>query len=268
MNIKEKEQALPTFFEKDGYTFVFTGSSLKLFSVNSNIRNVRIPTKINNIPVTKIGRNCFRGNKNIKNIAIPSSIVEIEGLAFADCSALTKISLPKSLLRLGSNVFDGCTNLKSIGLPESLQYMTNNPFKGCVNLEKILVSPKNKFFIIVDGVLYTHDRKSLICYPAGLNNELYEILPETETIKSCAFYGAKKIKKVFFSKSIKYIDTMAFANCESLSSIKIPNNVAYLSPYVFKACTSLQKVQIHRPLKKGEQDAFIQCDKLSKILVH
>lgn len=44
-------------------------------------------------------------------------------------------------------------------------------FNGCPNLKEFKVSENNAHFKVIDGVLYSKDGKTLVCYPQsrGLN---------------------------------------------------------------------------------------------------
>ena len=64
-------------------------------------KNVRIPEKINNVPVVIIGDNAFRG-RQINKVRFPRSLQIIGAGAFAD-NNLTRVVLPASI----ETVFDG-----------------------------------------------------------------------------------------------------------------------------------------------------------------
>ena len=52
-------------------------------------KNIIIPDKYKNLPVTKIESKAFYQNTNIESITIPQSIIEIGVDAFAECNKLT-----------------------------------------------------------------------------------------------------------------------------------------------------------------------------------
>ena len=121
---------------------------------------VRIPDRINNLPVveieqgafhvqrglitsvvipntvTKIGRQVFYMQQNLTSVTLPTSLVEIESGAFQDCTALTSISLPASIRTIGGAAFRGCTGLTTVTIPTSVTRITfgTNAFIGATNV--------------------------------------------------------------------------------------------------------------------------------------
>lgn len=94
-----------------------------------------------------------------------------------DPANLKSVTLPDSLISIGDYAFAKCTGLTKITIPASVQYIGIAPFAGCSSLESVEVSPENKYFTVVDGVLYTKDMTELIYCPK-LDNESFE-LPES-----------------------------------------------------------------------------------------
>ena len=121
---------------------------------------VRIPDRINNLPVveiggsafhvsrglitsvvipntvTKIGDRAFFMQQNLTSVTLPTSLVEIELNAFQDCTALTSISLPASIRTIGVGVFRNCTALTTVTIPTSVTRITfgTNVFQGAPNV--------------------------------------------------------------------------------------------------------------------------------------
>jgi hypothetical protein len=121
---------------------------------------VRIPDRINNLPVveiggsafhvsrglitsvvipntvTKIGDRAFFMQQNLTSVTLPTSLVEIELNAFQDCTALTSISLPASIRTIGGGVFRNCTALTTVTIPTSVTRITfgTNVFTGATNV--------------------------------------------------------------------------------------------------------------------------------------
>lgn len=141
-----------------------------------NVSVIKIPEKINSIPVTEIGENAFysdmiesvilpEGLRKIgksafeychilEEIVIPSTVEKIEEDAFHNCSTLRKIILNEGLKEIGCQAF-AHTNLKNLDCPDSLEVIHNNAFEDTslvsVNFGKNLrMIGDNAFYCCVD----------------------------------------------------------------------------------------------------------------------
>lgn len=123
-------------------------------------KKVVVPNKLNGLPVTGVGVNCFSRNhmeeivlpnsvltigiqafstaQNLRSVDLGSSLVRIEGAAFEFCSALERIELPSSLVRIDDCAFEN-TGLRSIEFPEGLRKIGVVAFSGCAKLERVII---------------------------------------------------------------------------------------------------------------------------------
>ena len=178
------------------------------------------------------------------DLTIPDSldghpVVEIEGEAFAENTALTSVKLPASLQEMGAWAFKNCTSLKSVFIPKSLDYCAgagDGPFAGCTALDTITFET---------GV--TQIAAGLFASCPGLTKI---VIPDTvTTIDECAFSSCKNLEKVTFSPSITSIGYLAFESCP-LTSVELPASLQEMSFHVFKNCTSLKSVFIPKSLDR------------------
>jgi len=58
---------------------------------------VRIPPRIQNLPVTSIWENAFRDRKSLTAITIPDGVTSIGSAAFCGCTRLVTIAIPNSV---------------------------------------------------------------------------------------------------------------------------------------------------------------------------
>ncbi|MBQ8718249.1 MAG: S-layer homology domain-containing protein, partial [Clostridia bacterium] len=141
--------------------------------------------------------------------------------AFRNCSSLTNLVIPEGVQSINQEVFFGCSSLKSLSLPSTLTYITFMPitgdsaFSGCSNLTEVNVSPDNRRYCSVDGVVYTKDKKGLLFYPTGLQGK-YEIPAGVVYIGEYAFSGHSGITELVFSSEIQNIGRAAFRHADSL----------------------------------------------------
>ena len=115
-------------------------------------------------------------------------------------------------------------------IPESFFYPSiNSPeFR---DLEKIEVSPENKYYCSVDGVLFTKDMKTLIKYPKHKKDNFYKIPNTVTTIFRGAFFGAVNLKKIDLGSSLVKIEKHAFCKCINLVKFKIPKTLKFIGAY-------------------------------------
>jgi hypothetical protein len=96
----------------------FIGNNFWIMKYLGTERDVIIPEKFNNCPVTTIHDNVF-ANNNLTNVIIPKSIKFIGYSAFAS-NNLTNVIIPNSVTYIGYEAFYG-NELTSIIIPEKLQ---------------------------------------------------------------------------------------------------------------------------------------------------
>ena len=145
----------------------------------------------------------------------------------------------KTVTSIGESAFSGCRALTNIKLPDSVTSMGVNPFAGCGRLKNIQVSPEQPVFTVIDGVLFNKEEKSLICYPAGKQEEAYEVPQGIQQIKSEAFYGCSALTSIELPDSVTSIGEYAFYDCSALTSIELPDGVTSIGDQAFWGCNNL-----------------------------
>jgi hypothetical protein len=155
----------------DGFEWYKVGNGIVITGYNGTATAVRIPDRIDNLPVveiengafqpgssegntfgitsvvipntvTRIGESAFRSQSNLTSVTLPTSLIEIGATAFRSCSALTSISLPASIRTIGLSAFNGCTALTTVTIPASVTRITfgANAFQGVTNLNAVSVA--------------------------------------------------------------------------------------------------------------------------------
>ena len=127
----------------------------------------------------------------------------------------------KTVTSIRDGAFAECSSLTSIELPDSVTSMGLNLFADCWRLKNIQVSPEQPVFAVIDGVLFNKAEKSLICYPAGKQEEAYEVPQGIQQIKSYAFYDCSALTSIKLPDSVTSIGVNLFAGCESLKNIQV-----------------------------------------------
>lgn len=162
-----------------------------LYDVQSGI-SVKIPEKIANIPVTKIGEGAFCGNTKIQSLMIPAGIREIGNGAMESMSSLNKITVDKD------NQFYSSEGgvLFNKDKTELLLYPQDSYNRTYSTPDSVKVIAKRAFENCKIGILV-------------LNSGL-------EKIGDKAFYNSSRLSTVTIPETVKEIGIWAFWNATNL----------------------------------------------------
>ena len=115
------------------------GKGIIIDSYDGTATAVRVPDRINNLPVVEINMNAFNaisGVTRITSVVIPNTVTKIGDAAFGGQSEITSITLPSSLIEIGRNAFQGC-GFTSITLPASVRTIGIGAFATCRALTSV-----------------------------------------------------------------------------------------------------------------------------------
>lgn len=172
-----------------------------------NVRNIIIPDKYNNLPVTKIADRAFEGVTSIESVFIPDSVTSAGYGAFRNCGNLTSAVFSGNT-ELGERVFENCSKLERVTLPDNLTEIKNMTFRCCASLQEIEI-------------------------PSGVSK-----------IGEQAFYECKKISSVTLPAVLTSIGSQAFSSCEKLTEITLPASVRTLGENAFSGCVGLASLSV------------------------
>ncbi len=268
----------------DSVTFIEEAAFICCF----DLENVQLPKNIKAIPNAMFGT-C----RSLKEISIPQTVKSIGNCAFTYCKNLEKVNWEgkSKLQKIGREAFAIC-NIKKMTLPASVKKIGS---AGVSGTHFIQVEKNNKNFKSKNGVLFSRDGKTLVCYPNKKKGGTYKIpkgvktigsysfssndgwgddnlylkkliMPDSVTVvKKGAFVGAKKLKTVRFSKKLKRIEEDAF--CCNLTSIKLPNSIEYIGKYAFNCDEMKRTIIIPKNVKNLGYHAFTNAHHVKKIVV-
>ena len=222
----------------------------------------------------------------LQTITIPDSVHTIESNAFSNCSALrgarigagmtyipdsmfgndgklSGVVLPPNLQTIGDTAFIN-SGLESIRIPATVTSIGVSAFSGCKWLEEFTVEEGNKVYKSIDGVLFSADKKTLICYPACKYGR-YTVPEGTETIAYGAFRSAYHMTGITFCSTLKEIDDYAFIYCTILNEVTFPKNITRIGENAFRGCSWLVSVTFQNPDVQLDSGAFSDNDVLQSI---
>ena len=169
------------------------------------------------------------------------TFTEIEGgYSVTDCvTDIDVVIIPETykgypVTLIGNGAFQDCTSLTSITIPSSVTSIGSYAFSGCTSLESIIVDENNTAYKLIDGVLYSKDGTTLVCYPAGKKDTSFTIPSSVTSIGRDAFYGCTSLTSVTIPESVTSIGSFAFYNCTSLESVIIPSSVMTVGSVAFR----------------------------------
>lgn len=234
-----------------------------------------------------IGINLFYQCKNLTAITLPISAKTIKMYAFNRCEGLTDLVIPCQSIE--ADAICNCVNLETVRLSSAVKLFDGGNLYGCPKLTTMAVDNDNQNYIVIDGVLYSKDKKTIVKYPMGKEGSSFAIpntvvtigekafyysflesifIPESVTkIESSAFINNIKLNNVELPNSIKKIGYMAFWGCRSITSIVIPSGLQEIESSVFYSCANLREVTIGKSITKIASDAFDNCSTLQKFSV-
>lgn len=112
--LEEENFTDPKLFKFDKFNGTITKYS------DRGPKDVVIPSAINGVAVTSIGKNAFK-EKGITSVFIPDSVISIEENAFSG-NLIASLVIPKSVTTIGKSAF--CNNqMTSVIIPESITWI-------------------------------------------------------------------------------------------------------------------------------------------------
>jgi hypothetical protein len=127
------------------------GKGIEITEYVGKRTEVRIPPRIQNLPVTSIGESAF-SLKNITRVTIPNSVTNIGREAFSYCTSLTNIIIPNSVTSIGGDAFYHCYSLTSVSIPDSVTRIEDFTFFNCTNITSVTIP--NSITFIGDSAFY------------------------------------------------------------------------------------------------------------------
>ena len=232
--------------------------------------SVSIPSTIDGLPVTSIGR-AFGECSSLTSVTIPSSVTSIDSRAFDGCSSLTDINVNSSNQSYKS--IDGVIFSKdskkleiypqgkketSYTVPYGTTSIETEAFYGCSNLTSIIIS---------DGVTSIGNQAFAKC--TGLTNIT---IPDSVTIiDKRAFSGCSKLSNIIIPNSVKTIGNEAFEDCKNLKNITLPDTMEEIGGAAFVGCSSLTSITLPYGItglfNGAEGGLFQDCSSLKSIII-
>ena len=200
------------------------------------------------------------------NYTIPNGVINIQSMAFWECSLLTGVTIPNSVTSIGERAFKACNSLTSIDIPNSVISIESGALTGCSNLTAINIAENNQLYSSVDGVLFNKNKTILMQYPRGKTGN-YTIPNSVTNIGGYAFGQCDGLTSLNIPNNVISIDASAFDGCGNLISVTIGDGVTSIGTKAFAYCTSLTSVTIGNSVTCIEDNAFQCCYSLPSMSI-
>ena len=236
----------------------------ELISYYGTDKNITVPDKAGDKPVTVIRSCAFKDITSLKSVKLPETVTVIGDQAFSGCSTLEKINIPSGVTKLCDQVFlndialtsidvpDTITEIDSYALsntsitkfniPASVEKIGINPFHGCIDI-KLTIDPDNKYYTMDNNVLFDKNKKLLIAF-FGQDRESYSVPEGVEEICPEAFSDSCT-SPIFdnFDDKDKTDDTGAM-HYVGLKKIKFPSSLKRIDNYAFYGIRSFTELDL------------------------
>ena len=213
-----------------------------------------LPSEVDGLPVTAIGKLAFADRDDIVRVIIPEGVTKIDSGAFRSCSNLQEVVLPESLTDLGAEAFKRCMKLTAITIPEGVKELRAETFAFCTSLAEVHL-PDEMIKISANAFDNCHALQTIT-------------LPEKlTTISAYAFRSCTKLKSITIPELVSSIGAYAFAECSALETVQMPQNMlnGKISERTFENCTSLVSIRIPKGVLKISERAFSGCTALAEV---
>lgn len=161
------------------------------------------------------------------------------------------------------------TSLATVNIPSNITSIGTKAFFNCTALAAIYVDPANPNYSAANGVLFNKDGTTLICYPAGkqeneANNYTYTMSNSVTSVAEGAFAFNTHLKGIAVTSggsSFKGVDGVLYNAAETSlicypagkegDSYTVASSVTSIGAYAFQSCSALRNLYVLRSSGEG-----------------
>lgn len=295
--------ASSSIIEHGEYSYMLAAGKAYLVDYRGTDETLEVPERINGFQLIGLYSECFANGKNLKKVIIPDTIKSIYVDTFLNSKNLENIEVSSGndtyasyngvlyskdytymvtcpegrtgvvTIKDGAeyicdNSFFNACKVTSIVIPASVYDIGPMAFYGTTSLQNFNVSPSNKTFTYVDGILYDKAKTEVIdCVGARVN--CVNIASTVKSIRPYAFYGCSKlVGPLNLPNGLETIGEYAFYNCNSLNGeIILPDSLTTIEKCAFYGLNNIDSLIISRGLTEIPDDCFQYMYKLDKLVI-
>ncbi|MBO4849694.1 MAG: leucine-rich repeat domain-containing protein [Prevotella sp.] len=212
-----------------------------------------------------IDEGAFYNCRSLSFIVCPENVSIIGNMAFKGCENLIEFVFPKKLTFIGYEAFYGCSFLEKVTLPATVEEIGEGAFSRCGSLARINVEQGNENYCSKEGVLFTKDMTTLVCYPVARGRVSYNIPRQVKTIGLRAFECNATLSHIEVGPNVELVEEYAFAQCEMLSDVQFLGANTVLGEGGFSECKALESIMLPAHLELLPDKVFYNCESITDI---
>lgn len=251
------EVVIPSAVEKIGEQAFYNCKNLRKITISGPANELRIGDRafsgcdsleeitISNGPIDRlVGTSLFEMRPALKRINLPEECIE-DGYRIEElkgCQVLIKrkilnhtlvsyidrysqyIEIPAGVYRIVSGALE-LTQADTVVIGDEVEEIESGAFGNLKDLKEVIVRVGNPSYCSVDGVLYTNNMQTLICYPPQKKEKTFIIPNSVTTIEHNAFSYVQYLDNLFIPDSVSKIAENAIKTWfHKIKNIRYPSS--------------------------------------------
>lgn len=223
--------------------------------VGNNLYSVSIPDSIGyesiNYPITRVGKEAFKGYRGLTTVSLGNCLKVIEDNAFEGCVELVKLDMPNSLETIKGGAFASC-GFSVVEIADGVKEIGENAFLRNSTLNSVKIGKS----------VTTIGRQAFSECPALTSVTLGENL---KFIKTSAFERCTVLSDIILPSSLQVIDSRAF-HSTALVSVSVPSSVVNIGKDAFEQIYALKEIKVDEANTVYSDINGVLCSKTKTVL--
>lgn len=224
--------------------------------VGNNLYSVSIPDSIGyesiNYPITRVGKEAFKGYRGLTTVSLGNCLKVIEDNAFEGCVELVKLDMPNSLETIKGGAFASC-GFSVVEIADGVKEIGENAFYRSSTLNSVKIGKS----------VTTIGRQAFSECPALTSVTLGENL---KFIKTSAFERCTVLSDIILPSSLQVIDSRAF-HSTALVSVSVPSSVVNIGKDAFNDIYALKEIKVDEANTVYSDIDGVLCSKTKTVLL-
>lgn len=224
--------------------------------VGNNLYSVSIPDSIGyesiNYPITRVGKEAFKGYRGLTTVSLGNCLKVIEDNAFEGCVELVKLDMPNSLETIKGGAFASC-GFSVVEISDGVKEIGENAFSRNSTLNSVKIGKS----------VTTIGRQAFSECPALTSVTLGENL---KFIKTSAFERCTVLSDIILPSSLQVIDSRAF-HSTALVSVSVPSSVVNIGKDAFNDIYALKEIKVDEANTVYSDIDGVLCSKTKTVLL-
>lgn len=224
--------------------------------VGNNLYSVSIPDSIGyesiNYPITRVGKEAFKGYRGLTTVSLGNCLKVIEDNAFEGCVELVKLDMPNSLETIKGRAFASC-GFSVVEIADGVKEIGENAFLRNSTLNSVKIGKS----------VTTIGRQAFSECPALTSVTLGENL---KFIKTSAFERCTVLSDIILPSSLQVIDSRAF-HSTALVSVSVPSSVVNIGKDAFNDIYALKEIKVDEANTVYSDIDGVLCSKTKTVLL-